>query len=324
MSLALRMFPLILSGCFLIGKEGEEESDDTATSDVSLDLLFVVDNSDSMSEEAEELAFALDNLETLLAGAGVDGWQAGILTTSVYYDDGATPDIDPGEAGTLVGGAMVESIDDLRLELLCGAICWDWNMPSDPDYVCGDPFGGTISEEFLDCACGAGAWQNNCGTGQEQGLEAAYMAMCRGPSSPPASCYDFPESAAVAFESGDEGSNAGVGDADTLIVIFSDEGDGSLRTDDGHTALAGEVDEVVAGYDALLREFDASVRVSVAGPAYVDGNGDCLNGAQNWGVERYQDLAALSGGTYTPLTDIDADCAAFSMDGILETVIDAE
>ena len=190
-------------------------------------------------------------------------------------------------------------------------------MPSNPDYVCGDPLEGDVSEEYLDCLCGAGEWDGNCGTGQEQGLEAAFMALCRAAENPPEDCYLYPENSAIAFQSGEEHSNDGLlrEGANTLVVIVTDEGDGSLRQsehepgEDNYTpAAAGEVDTVIDEYADLFEEFDNVVRFAVIGPAYADGNGDCLDGAQNWGVERYQDMVTATNGMYIPLTDLENGC----------------
>ncbi|MDP2314368.1 MAG: hypothetical protein Q8P41_15815 [Pseudomonadota bacterium] len=319
---------LVLPGCDLL--KADDACADTAACDdtaaaAPVDLLFVVDNSDSMQEEATELAVAFDELEATLAAAGVVEWEAGILTSSVYYDDGPTSGIDPGEAGTLVGGNMVDNVAALRENLLCDATCWDQNMPSDPAYVCGDPLTGDVSEEYLDCVCGVGDWSGNCGTGQEQGIEAAYIAMCRGVAVPPADCYSFPTGAAVVFASGDEGSNVGLAEAgaDTLIVIVTDEGDSSLRTESGAAAVPGDVDVVVNAYTGLFGALGGNVRVSTIGPTWDGTDGSCLGGAQEWGVERYQGVATGTGGTFESLTDVASDCSARSMGGLVDSVVTA-
>lgn len=140
----LFVLSLALLGCAL-GKdalEPGETGDEADADDGALDLLFVVDNSSSMQDEVGALASALDGLEAALDDAGVTTWRAGVVTSSVYYDEGATPDIDPGEVGTLIGGSTVETVADLREALLCQAACWDDRMPSDPDYTCGDALEG--------------------------------------------------------------------------------------------------------------------------------------------------------------------------------------
>ncbi|MDP2305145.1 MAG: hypothetical protein Q8P18_03880 [Pseudomonadota bacterium] len=320
--------PLLLASLVMLlacasfgGDTASEDSADTGTP--AVDLLFVIDNSDSMQEEATELAGSLELLEDALADAGVTTWRAGITTSSVFYDDGPTADIDPGEAGTLVGGTTVATVAELREHLLCGATCWDQSMPSDPDYVCGDALVGAPSEEYLDCECGAGVWRGNCGTGQEQPIEAAYIAMCRTMESPPEDCYTFTGSAAVAFEEGDERSNVGLGDVATLVIVVSDEGDSSLRTESGEAAAPGDVDTVVNAYTALFAALPNAVRVSTIGPAWDGTDGSCLNAAQEWGVDRYLGLAASTDGFYEPLTDMDGDCAPRPMDAIVAAIATA-
>lgn len=325
----MRLLPVALVGLLALlacaaGKEEpepEDSTDFTDDEDASLDLLFVVDNSNSMQEEAASLAVAFDGLEDALADAGVSAWRAGVTTSSVYYDDGPTSGIDAGEAGTLIGGSTVDTVDDLRVALLCHAVCWDNSLPTDASYVCGDPLGEEVSEEYLDCLCGVGDWEANCGTGIEQPIEAAYMALCRAAASPPEDCYTFPDTAAVAFEAGDEGSNTGLDGASVLVILMSDEGDSSPRTVDGSAAVAGDVEGVVTAYTTLFDALELSIDVSTIGPAYDGVDGGCLDGAQEWGVERYQQLAVSTGGVYEDLTALDADCAPRDMGGLLAGVI---
>lgn len=307
------------------------------------DILFVIDNSDSMQEEATGLATNFDsfigkltNSETgsdvpteTLADAVANylrettgdslfiDYQLAITTSSVYYDDGPTAEIDPGEAGTLAGEPPVIGRGEadaglaFQTNLLCNSTCWDQNMPSDAAYVCGDPLEGTVSEEYLNCLCGEGGWQGNCGTGQEQPIEAAYMALCRAVENPPADCYSFVDGAAQAFVAGDELSNDGLlrEGANTLVVIVTDEGDSSLRTSSGDAAVPGDVETVVEAYDELFAEFPNIVRFAVIGPAWDGSDGSCLDGAQEWGVDRYQGMVEASNGLYIPLTDLAAGCA---------------
>jgi len=315
------------------------------------DILFVIDNSDSMQEEATGLASNFDRFigkltnsetgsdipqETLADAVGtylrettgdslfID-YQLAITTSSVFYDDGPTGDIDPGEAGTLAGTPAVigRGEEDAGLafqkNLLCNATCWDANMPSDPTYVCGDPLEGEASEEYLDCLCGVGEWTGNCGTGTEQGIEAAYATLCRAAPTPPEDCYLFPSTAAASFAAGDENTNDGFlrEGANTLVVIVTDEGDSSYRNtehdrgEDGYPpAVAGDVDIVVDEYDDLFQDFPNLVRFAVIGPAFDGSDGSCLDGAQEWGVERYQKMVEATNGLYIPLTDLENDCAA--------------
>jgi hypothetical protein len=325
------------------------------------DILFIIDNSDSMQEEATALATNFDrfinkltstedgsNVPTVTLEDAVGNYvretaggtlfidyQMAITTSSVYYDDGPTAEIDPGEAGTFAFNAAAgdpaiiqRGTENAALafqkNLLCNATCWDSNMPSDPSYVCGDPLEGDPSEEYLDCLCGAAAWQGNCGTGQEQGLEASYMALCRAAPNPPEGCYDFVDGAAEAFVEGDEGSNDGFlrEGARTLVVIVTDEGDGSLRRDDGEAAVPGDVEEVVGEYVDLMEDMPNVVRFAVIGPNWDGENGSCLASAQTWGVERYQGIAEATDGLYINLTDNDVDCTPADFGSSLEQLGD--
>jgi hypothetical protein len=309
------------------------------------DILFVIDNSDSMQEESTALASNFDRFINKLTNSA-DGsnvptqtlsdavgnyirettgeslfidYQLAVTTSSVYYDDGPTGDIDAGEAGTLAYNAAAgapavigRGTDDAGLafqtNLLCNATCWDSSMPSNPDYVCGDPLEGDVSEEYLDCLCGVDEWKGNCGTGQEQGIEAAYMTLCRAVENPPDDCYAFVDGAAQAFTAADKLSNDGLlrEGASTLVVIVTDEGDGSLRRSDGEAAVPGDVEEVVEEYADLFSNFPNVVRFAVIGPAWDGSDGGCLGGAQSWGVERYQGMVDATNGLYIPITEMDA------------------
>lgn len=199
-------------------------------------------------------------------------------------------------------------------------------MPSDEGYSCGDPLEGDVSQQYLDCLCGAGNWQGNCGAGQEQGLEAGFMALCRAVENPPEDCYIFSENAALAFEEGDELSNGGLlrEGASTLIVIVTDEGDGSLRTDTDEAAFAGDVENVVDGYADLFAEFENPVRFAVIGPAWDGSDGSCLGSAvgSSWGVERYQGIVEATNGLYIPLTGMDPACTPTDFGTSLEQLGD--
>lgn len=312
------------------------------------DILFVIDNSDSMQPYAEALASNFDrfigkltNTETGSAvptetlGDAVSNYlrettgdslfidyQLAITTSSVYWDEGQSLDVDPGEAGTLafdaasaVPGVIDRVVDDAGLafqtNLLCESTCWDSNMPSNPEYVCGEPLDGAVSEEYLDCLCGAGEWMGNCGHGQEQPIEAAYMALCRAAENPPEDCYNFPSGSAQAFVEGDEHSNEGLlrEGANTLVVIVTDEGDSSLRTSTGEPAVPGDVEIVVDEYVDLFSEFPNLVRFAVIGPAWDGSDGSCLLGAQEWGVDRYDGMVEATNGLYIPLTNLEDGCS---------------
>ncbi len=310
------------------------------------DILFVVDNSDSMTDEAEALALnfntfigqltssesgsnvpretlsdAVSNYlrETGDVGLFID-YQLGITTTSVDYTAGETANIDPGEAGSLAGSPQVlKRLDSnvsatFQRSLLCEATCWNPTLvPSDPTFTCpSDPDaevdpGGEVTKEFLDCVCGASEWKNHCGAGNETPIEGAWLALCRALDNPPEECFSYedPETGdtiPTQLTPGDEGSNAGFlrEDAITLVVIVTDEGDGSERI------LAGESE--LDAYEKLFSRLPNPVRFAIVGPPYHDRQLICNSGgAVPWGVDRYAQLIANFGGAYIDIETEDAN-----------------
>ncbi len=283
----MRALPLLLlAGCPLTD-EKPDTGDTAASAAEPLDLILMTDASDSMQEEAVAFARAADVLTDTLDAGGV-AWRIGVTTNSAYYDNGLTAGIDPGEAGTLVGGALFEDVEDVRAALLCEATCWGFDVPSDPDYVCGDPL-VEPSEEYLDCLCGVGAWQGHCGSGMEEGLEATLLALCRASDDPPDDCF------IDTLDTGDIGSNPALGDGARLeLLLISDEGDSS------RLLAAGETDPSV--YVSLFEDL-GDPTISMFGPRWDGSDGSCLGGASDWGVERYQAAVAQTGGTYVELVD---------------------
>ncbi len=302
------------------------------------DILFVIDNSSSMQEEATALATNFDvfiNQLTSADGANVPretlsdavtnyirenrgdslyiDYQLAITTTSVQYDGGATTGIDAGEAGLFIGDVIARDDADpgsaFRQQLVCDSTCWSTiDVPSDPAFVC--PTDGTtpaltsVSIEYLDCVCGVDEWKGHCGSGAEMGIEAGLLAICRAVEDPPDECYEFPESSPIGFQAGDEGSNAGFlrEGANTLVVVMTDEGDDSPRKD-------GTGDIEIEPYIDIFSKFPNRTRFAIIGPPYRDDNGDCLDGAYAWQVQRYQNIATATGGTYVDLTNLDDGCA---------------
>ena len=91
------------------------------------------------------------------------------------------------------------------------------------------------------------------------------------------------------------------------VWILSDEGDSSWRVP--ATDASPYVD--------LFHDLGGA-RVSTVGPHYADRDGSCLNGAQTWGVERYQDAADRTSGAYLAITGSpDEGCAEVSVGVIL-------
>lgn len=336
---------LALVGCnhyetfFVAGYEQENFNNNA-------DIVFVVDNSDSMQPVAEDLALNINTFistltseeasnvsrETLSDAVAnfireVSGdtllidYQLAVTTSAVdYAGGGPTSGIDEGEAGTLVGDPPVIYRDDeapgieFQKAVLCGASCIDANdVASDPAFVCTEnpEPGEQITREYLDCLCGPGEWTGHCGSGNEMQIEAAYVAMCRAVETPPEGCYEYEDPIGAGpkptvFQAGDEGSNTGMlrPDAQTVLVLITDEGDSSYRL------ATGETDVEV--YTDLFDEFENPVRLAVVGPAYHDGDMGCNSGgAQPWGTERMQNLVGELNGVYIDIESPDAngDCA---------------
>ncbi len=267
------------------------------------DVLFVVDNSKSMVEEATSLGvhfrgFVRD-LEGDDARYGTDGLADAVGSYVDKVSDPArfasfqlaiTSTDATTDRGALLGPSPVLVRDEPDIaarfleNLLCETACFPTrdSLPSDPESACGD-----VTQEGLDCACGVGAWLGNCGAGREEGLEAVFLALCRAVEEPPVECFELPE----LFGDADVGTNVGLlrPGATFIPVIVSDEGDNSRRE--------GEVVAVPRKYQELFRAFDIPVAWAVVGPMINDaGEVICGGITASWGVERYDVLVDASGG----------------------------
>lgn len=302
------------------------------------DILFVIDNSDSMRPVSEGLALSFNTfINTLTSAQGANtpretlsdavsnymrenggnslfiDYQLAITTSSVDYSRGPTTGIDPGEAGTLAGDVVARTEGDVarlfREQLLCTATCWAENdVPSDSSFQCTenpDP-GDVVSREYLDCVCGASQWKNHCGSGNEMGLEGALLALCRAVENPPDGCFEYDDPGGgispTSLTTSDIGSNSAFlrDDATTVIVIVTDEGDGSYRM------LTG--DSEIEPYTEFFEELPQAVRIATIGPNYHDGELICNNGsAQPWAVKRYQNAVDEFSGTYVDIADYNED-----------------
>jgi hypothetical protein len=308
-----------------------------ATFNNNADILFVIDSSGSMKEESSALALnfetflgkltsaegsevpretlgdALDNYvrESTENGSIID-YQLAITTTSANYATGETAGVDDGEAGTLTGAVPVIKRGDpdvatsFRTNLVCDTVYWkESDLSTDPGYAPADddscplPEGKEIPREFLECLCPDG-WVTSEGAGTEEGLESALDTLCRASDNPPDDCW----SDEAPISPGDAGSITGFvrPEANTLGVVFSDEGDGSRRVPTS--------DEDPSLYLDIFAQFPNRTRFAVIGPSYHDNDGGCLDGAQTWGVERYQLATSQTGGRYIDLTDQSNGCAA--------------
>ncbi len=286
------------------------------------DVLFVVDNSSSMQDESQALAVNFDSFIRKLTDPGsgaatkdgladaVDNYisyaqnreiivdyQLGITTTDVAGTFGAlygpTPIITDETEGDIASA--------FNKNLLCSATCFlDENLlADDATYECADPpppSGAEISSQYLDCVCGAGAWENQCGAGTEEHLEAVFMAMCRSVEDPPEDCFENNQ-----FDETHVGSNAGMmREGSTLIpILVTDEGDTSRRMTQGDA----EPDEYAKLYD----RFEHRMTWAVIGPNTETCNG---GGATTWGVQRLRWMVDDTNGRWFEIAEPDGsgDC----------------
>jgi hypothetical protein len=322
---------VLISGCNryeLFNLAGYEQ----AAFNNEAELVFIVDNSSSMTEESEDLGLNFNTfIETLTSADGsgqitetlsdaVDNYisytqqrgrfldyQIGVTSTSVDYSAGATTNVDPGEAGLLFGEPTIIHKDDVNVATtfrqlaLCEATCWSGaDIPSDSGYECGTELTSGVVEEFLDCECGFAAWEGltHCGSGQEEHLEAALLTLCRSVEDPPDVCFD----ANTPFTTADVDTNGSLlREGSTVVfVVVTDEGDTSRRLAQG--------DGDISVYMDAIASFGLRVRFAVIGPNWDPdvGDGGCIGGATTWGVERLRDAAKLTGGFYNFISEPDA------------------
>jgi hypothetical protein len=297
------------------------------------DILFVIDNSPSMYNEAaalgiefnsflnyltdpdgayqitEDLGDAVTNYVNYRAQLGrfLD-YQLAITTTSANPQGSE----EPGESGSLVGEPPVVSLEtsddvaaDFRRNLLCEATCWsNADLPSDPTYEDGDPPGKTLSEDYMDYVCGGTSWeQNECGSGTEEGLESAFLALCRAVEDPPEECW-YTEGPLGGQDREDVLlSNAGMlrEGSKVIVVIISDEADFSRQ-------IAVGSDDPQPYLD-LYEKFNVDLSFAIIGPNYdvdVEHGWICNTGTSTGtdpynGVKAYQTVAEETGGFYKPI-----------------------
>ena len=290
------------------------------------DILFVIDNSDSMYEVSLSMALnfagfvqelqteeeqrprdgladaAVDYVDYVQNPSGFVDFQFAILTTDVEADKGKNlgPLIRRGDPN--VSEAFIDT-------LLCEATCFrdDLVLPTDPTYTCGAPV-TEITEEYLDCTCGQGQWRGACGTSIEEGLEAAYMAMCSAIPNPPLECFADIVVPAEATDADDEILEALFTDADvlanegllrdranTIVVVVSDEGDSSRRM---QRQATGE------RYEQLFQQFGRRVTFATIVPSLDnEGRVACPGTATDWGVGRYVYMADRTNGLVEDIFD---------------------
>ena len=327
------------------------------------EILFVVDSSASMRDEAADLVANFDVfIQTLASADGAEpatetlsdavgnyltytaergrlmDYRIGITTASADFgpDIGFDDGLEPGEAGTLLGSVLEKGQEDIihqfRQELACKAACWDGDeLPSDPSYTgttgnCPLPDIG-VTQEYLDCLCTdveypeeTATWDSSkiCGSGSEKHLESALLTLCRAEEEPPSICWDHTGS--IFDEEDDVGTVPDFLREGTpvVIVIVTDEGDGS--------PMFGSGDSDASPYLDAFAQFDRDITVAVVGPPleceektsdlgnnFEDCELTCNSGnASQLQTERLIDAAAETNGFYNFIAEPEESCEVAS------------
>jgi hypothetical protein len=101
---SLALLFLVACSDYDVTRQGKEETFEQDGGNLTVDVLWVVDNSGTMSEEQATLVSNLSSFVGVLDGFGAD-WQVGVVTTAVDDDD---------TAGVLVGPVLTPYVDDLE------------------------------------------------------------------------------------------------------------------------------------------------------------------------------------------------------------------
>jgi hypothetical protein len=296
------------------------------------DILFILDNSLSMTDEATTLALSIDTFIEKLTNPEASGISSDGLKDAagnyieyiqnrgrfVDYNLAITSTDAAADYGRLFGEYSIVSKGDdnetekFKANVLCETTCFDASdVPSDPAYECGDAAGDSVSFEYLNCLCGEGVWEDNCGSGDEEHLESLYMAMCRSVPEPPLDCYEMNQ-----FTDADILTNDGLlRSTGTFIpIIVTDEGDNSRREATG--------EYVPAEYETLFNTFGKRTAFAVIGPRT-----DACNsgGATDWGVGRFSYLVEETQGIWFDIAAEDektGDCEIADFASALEELGD--
>lgn len=285
------------------------------------DVLFVIDNSGSMTEEAAGVVANLGAFVQDLADPNfvappdpdlsndVERFVEYVTdrTSNINYQLAVTTTDAASRWGDLLGTPSVIAKTDSDVaakftkNFLCEAACFEsldtetrqlWNQ------LCDQP---------------ASTADQNCeGSGIEEGIESVFMTMCRSFEDPPEACFDDwyaeysdeggillgftdepPDEAATPldyFRNRDALSTNGfIRDNSTVIpVIITDEGDSSRR------GLFGDGRSVP--YDELFAQFPNRMSWAIIGP------GAGCGGPSSWGTDRYRTLVAETNGVWIDIS----------------------
>ncbi len=298
------------------------------------DLLFVVDNSPSMTDEADALAVNFESfigefaeaappterptladevgryLEGITNRGGSVNFQIGITTTESWADIGALLGRNPvlSKVDQNVPRKFVEN-------LMCEAACVADDISVDVEC----PGGG--SPGISTCA------DDNFGA-SEEGIEPVFAALCRASAAPPEACFaewwwdeelgrwvpDPPTPEALPepyFTQAQVGTNASwLREGSVVIpVIITDEGDQSRR-------IPGR-DPKPDPYPELFRAFGHRMSWAVIGST-----DECPGLSVGWGRDRYRNLVEATNGVYLPIsvTDAGGNCVPADFGDALKAV----
>lgn len=290
----------------------------------SADVLFVIDNSESMlletSDLVENFGGFIQNIAALEAEIGdqqgladaVDNYVHFVEDQSAFVDfQFAVTTTDPQDKGEALGSGVVgrsdpDLVDAFIDNVLCEAACMEEAVFPSENYDCGDPF-TEVSEEYVACACGDN-WQStsNCGTSEEAGLETVFLALCQAVPSPPVACFaDYTDAdgntVPAPLDEGDILKNEGLlrEGANFVPVIVTDEGDSSNRIAHGE----GTADE----YLSLYEQFDVRMTFVTIAPTIDENNQiECPGQGSDWGVARYAWMSHFTDGRFVPIDETPA------------------
>lgn len=321
------LWPLLLTGCaepdlFLV--DGFIQADWPP----NIDVLWVLDHSESMRDEgtalATEFASWTQRLEAGRAAIGSDGLSDAVDNYLLDIQDRAAfADIQFGVVdadarngkGLLLGETPLVNLDDpdfattLQRNVLCHATCIG-DVADDPSVTCGTPFNGTLSTQYLDCLCGEDQW-GTCSGDVEMPIEAAVLAWCRAFEQPPSTCTN--ESGL--FTASMAGTQVGLSRPDSVFlpILVSDEGDASPRP--------GVLNPVADVYLDPFREVSQPSNWVTIGPQLDEQDRPLCGGTTTaWGTLRYGFMADNTGGQVFPIHE--ADCSPAPFSGTLDRLVD--
>ncbi|HCH66240.1 MAG: hypothetical protein CL927_16830 [Deltaproteobacteria bacterium] len=298
----------LLTACINSGKESDDSGDgDTGQAGSNrsavADVLLVLDTSSSMAGALGETGVQASALIDALGLAPAADVQLALTTTTA--DDQRGDGLDPGEGGLLIAAPIDVGSPDaattLREQVLCKTAFWPSDTPrtnsGEITDCSGPPSDEVITQEYLDCVCGFDQWKSTSeGSGIEEHLESALMALCRSVDAPPAACS---EPTSIFSSTSDTRNDSWLRPDSTVhVVIVTDEGDSSRRI-----PQTGQGSDEATAYLEAFAQFDQDIVVSVIGPLYdpdSDAQPRCLSGAGFGGylVDRFFDAVTQTDGLY--------------------------